>query len=294
MSLHSKALHACLLAAMLVSGSSCQQSTTPAIKPAATTVTSSPANAASVSAPSKESTSLKTTETANTEPANLVSDPPSASSEPPVDDELAAKPLDLTTYYSMKSSVFDKIVQYPWPAVPRGSQTFANVPLEIGGAIFLWGERNANNGQKYREEISGIPIQAKFETLYICHGAFFEAKAGTPMCEIQFHYDDGTTANDAIVCGDDTRDWFANREEKNLGPAGPRSTLAWDGDGKQGDRTQAIRFCLTAIANPHPDKFITTIDLVSSKTQTAACILAITPGPAGLMKKADVQATSEE
>jgi hypothetical protein len=218
--------------------------------------------------------------------ANQPSDPPStvANEEPA---STAAVPLDLTDFYGMKASVFDKITTYPWPAVPRGSQTFANVPLEIGGAIMLWGERNSKNGLVFPEQITGIPLQRKFETLYVCHGAFFEGEAGTPVWEAGFHYDDGTSASDAIVCGGDVRDWFANRAEATLGPSGPRATLAWDGDGKYGERTQAIRFCLTAIANPHPEKEVTTIDLVSSKSQTAACILAITTGKSGLMKRTE-------
>src|SRR5690349_2975788 len=103
MSLHSRALNASLLAVILVSGASCRPSTTPAIKPTATTATSSTGNSVPVSAPIEESTALKTNETANTKPAKVVSDPTTASSEPPVDDKLAARPLDLTTYYSMKA-----------------------------------------------------------------------------------------------------------------------------------------------------------------------------------------------
>jgi hypothetical protein len=161
-----------------------------------------------------------------------------------------------------------------------------HVPLEIGGAMFLWGERNAKNGLVFPEQIIGIPVGRKFETLYVCHGLFFEGTAGTPVYEAVFHYDDGTTISDAIVCGKDVHDWFA-RQGAPLGPSGDRSTLAWNGDGKYGDRDQAIRFCLTAITNPHPDKEVTAIDFVSLKTQSAACILAVTTGKSGLMQRAE-------
>lgn len=205
-----------------------------------------------------------------------------------------AAPVDLADYCRFKAASFDSTPAYPWAGAPRGSQTFAHVPLEISGAIFLWGERNASRGMTYPEEVTGIPIGREFETLYVCHAAFFEADAGTPMCEVRFQYDDGTSASDEIVCGDDARDWFVNNPDEPLGPSDSRSTLAWDGEGKMGDRMQAIRFCLTAVPNPHPDRVVTTIDLVSSKTQTAACILAITTGAAGLMQTADDQPAGDE
>ncbi len=205
--------------------------------------------------------------------------------ESPKESTAEAVPLDLAKFVHIKASVFDKITQFPWPGVPRGSQKFAGVPLEISGAVLLWGERNANAGQKYPEHIKDIPIQRPFETLYVCHAAFFEGVSGVPLCEIVLHYDDATTASDKIVCGEDARDWFANRSEPNLGPTGTRSVLAWDGDAQYGTRTQAIRFCLTGVANPHPDKTVTAIDLVSPKTKSAACIIGITTGPSTLMTR---------
>jgi hypothetical protein len=208
----------------------------------------------------------------------------STGAEPIAAADPSAVPVDLTGYYGMRAANFDKVTQYPWPAAPRGSQTFADVPLEIGGTIMLWGERNAKLGMNFPEQIAGVVLNRKFETLYVCHGCFFEGPSGTPIYDVVFHYDDGTSAADTIVCGVDSRDWFANRAQVPLGPTGPRSTLAWTGEGKFGDRPQTIRFCLTAIANPCPDKEVTAIDFVSSKSQTAACILAVTAGKSGLMK----------
>jgi len=195
-----------------------------------------------------------------------------------------AVPLDLSALVQMKAEDFDKSRQYPWPAVPRGKQTLAGVPVEIQGAAMLFGQRNADRGQIYIESITGIPCDQKFAALYILHGVFYEGAKSEPSFEVVLNYQGGEKQTDAILCGDDTRGWFVTAGEKMLGPSGKRSTLAWTGTGKFNQRDQPIRFCLTAIENKNPDRLVATIDLVSSKKQSAGCILAITVGKAGLLK----------
>jgi hypothetical protein len=192
--------------------------------------------------------------------------------------------LDLSKYLGLKPENFEKIKQYPWAVTPRGRQTFAGVPLEIQGATILWGKRNADRGQNFPETVTDIPCQQKFETLYILHCVFFEAAKGEPTFNIVLNYEDGEMQSDDVLCGEDSKDWWVNDPNEVLGPSGKRSTLAWTGTGKANDRDQDVRFCLTAIDNKHPDRLVTTIDLVSSKKQAAGVILAITLGKAGLLK----------
>ena len=208
-------------------------------------------------------------------------------------------PLDLSKFVLMKADDFAKSMRNPWPAVPRGSQTFVGVPVQIQGATILWGQRNADAGARFPESITGIPCQQRFETLYLLHATFYEGAPGEPSFEIVLNYQtgdkqagdkqsgekqNGEKQTDTILCGDDSRDWYVKAADKMLGPSAKRSTLAWTGAGKAGDRDQKIRFCMTAIENKSPDRLVTTIDLVSSKKQTAGCILAITVGKAGLLK----------
>lgn len=192
--------------------------------------------------------------------------------------------LDLSKYLVLKPENFEKIKQFPWAVTPRGRQTFAGVPLEIQGATILWGQRNADRGQTFPEKFTDIPCQQKFETLYILHCVFFEAAKGEPTFNIVLNYEGGNTQSDEVLCGDDSKDWWVNDPNEVLGPSGKRSTLAWTGTGKANDRDQDVRFCLTAIDNKHPDRLVTTIDLVSSKKQAAGVILAITLGKSGLLK----------
>jgi hypothetical protein len=199
--------------------------------------------------------------------------------------------VDLKPYYSGLAKDFEKATRFPWKWVPRGSQTFANVPLDIGGRICLWGERNANvNGQVFPEKVEGIAIDREFETLFIYHCTFFESPQGTPVYELVFHYEDNTSASDTIRYLDDVRDWYCYPDEKQPGPTSDRSALAWHGatiieNGANPGDIQSLQFCLTAIENPHPDRKVKSVDLVSSKNQSAGCILAMTLGKSTLMRR---------
>jgi len=211
-------------------------------------------------------------------------DPPVQSPGDSPSPDAQAIPIDLTRFYRMKASSFDSATQFPWKAVPRGAQKFANIPLQLDGALFLWGERNATMGHDYPKQIAGIPLARTCETLYLYHAAFFEGPPGTPVCEIRFQYVDGLSATDRILCDEDVRDWFVKSGETRIGPAGKRSTLAWSGTSEKG---QSLRYCLTAVDNPRPAVAVASIDLVSCETRTAACILGITVGKAGLLARMD-------
>ena len=195
-------------------------------------------------------------------------------------------PLDLTTNYTTPVSYFDKITKFPaWKTVPRGLQVFDGVPLDIEGMICLWGEGNAKKLHIiFPEARLGIPLNQKFETLYVYHGSFFSSPPGTPVCAVVFRYADGSSATNQMLYGDDIIDWVANRGGPVIGPTNPRSKLAWVGGSLATNSVRPLRLCLTAIENPQPELEVQTVDLYSCKSMTAPCIMAMTPGKAGLMK----------
>lgn len=196
-------------------------------------------------------------------------------------------PVDLSNYYHLRAEHYEKVTRYPWKIVPRGKQEFGPIPLQLDGAMFLWGEQNTNNGMAYPERIEGIPIEAAFETLYIYHSAFFEGQSGDPVYDVVFQYEDGSSAKEPITSGEDLLDWYLNDANSPTEPSGPRSSVVWSGADENG---QVVRYCLTAIQNPHPIAKVKSLDLVSAKGQTAGCILGLTVGKSGLLKVADKDA----
>ena len=195
-----------------------------------------------------------------------------------------ATPIDLTAQYATPASAFDNGNSY-WSEVPWGFQVFNHVPLQIDGMMYLWGDGNAKMGAKFPEEILGIPVNQRFETLYVYHCAFFSSPAKTPVYEMVFRYADGSSATNQMLYGTDVLDFNSGRGKKTVaGPTGPNSRLAWLGGSFTPDGKQPLRFCLTAIKNPQPSHEVTSIELYSCKGKSAGVILALTTGKDGMMK----------
>ena len=198
-----------------------------------------------------------------------------------------AVPVDLTAYYATPASHFDLTNALPaWKSAPRGFQVFNQIPLQIGGAIYLWGEGNvAKLNVVFPERIPDIKLHRKFQTLYVYDCAFFRSTPKTPVCQLIFHYADDSSVTNQLLYGDDILDWIGNAGRVVNGPNGTNSLLAWAGGHFSPTNPQPVRFCMTAIENPQPDVEVTTIDLASCKSRTAAVIMAMTTGKSGLMKR---------
>jgi hypothetical protein len=149
-------------------------------------------------------------------------------------------------------------------------------------------------GRHYRDSVSSIPVKGKFDTLYALHGSSFISPDGTPIAEVVFRYADGSSATNAILYGMDSRDWWEPSRPENPMPPDSRSKVVWQGDhASLPDWVKALRLFGTAIANPKPDSEVKAVDLLSTKSRTALVLLALTSGPAGLLK-VDPQVAKEQ
>jgi hypothetical protein len=196
----------------------------------------------------------------------------------------ALTPLDLTANYTTPAWYLPKITRFPgWKTVPVGAQNFHNIPLQIGGMFCLWGEGNATKFKmNFPEQITGIRVNRTFDSLYVYHGSFFRSPPGTPACRIVFRYRDGSSATNQLLYGADILDWMT--EQPLEAPTAARSRIAWVGGSSSTNSVKPLRFCLTEITNPQPALEVESVDFFSAKSRTAACIMALTTGPADLMK----------
>jgi hypothetical protein len=101
---------------------------------------------------------------------------------------------------------------------------------------------------------------------------------------VVLRYEDGSSATNTLSFGADILDWMVSANEAPLRtPYATNSEVAWDGGQFSETQKNRLRFCLTALNNPYPDRLVATVDLISCKTRTIPFVLAMTTGPAGLM-----------
>ncbi len=193
-----------------------------------------------------------------------------------------AAPLDLTGNYIRSTARFYK--SPVWKAVPIGFQVFHHVPLQIDGYMLLWGEGNAQTGGVFPEQVLGITVNQKFETLYVYHCTFYGSPNNTPVYNLVFRYEDDYSVTNTIRYGVDVLDFNTPGSIKNAHPTGANSKVAWVGGSFTPDGKRPLLFCLTAIENPKPFLEVKSIDLFSCKNRSAGVVLALTPGKSGLMK----------
>ena len=193
-----------------------------------------------------------------------------------------AVPLDLNDIYDRSASTFQK--SPVWEDTPIGFQVFHHVPLQIDGYQLLWGEGNAQTGGVFPEQVLGIAVNQKFETLYVYHCTFYGSPNNTPVYNLVFRYEDDYSVTNTIRYGIDTLDFNTPGSIKNAGPTGTNSKVAWVGGSFTPDGKRPLLFSLTAIENPKPFLQVKSIDLFSSKNRSAGIILALTAGRSGLMK----------
>ena len=193
-----------------------------------------------------------------------------------------AAPLDLTGNYIGSASDFQG--SRIWKAVPIGFQVFHHVPLQIEGTLCLWGDGNTKMKDIFPEQILGIPVNQKFETLYVYHCTFFGSPNNTPVYNLVFRYEDDYSVTNTIRYGVDTLDFNTPGSIKNAHPTGTNSKVAWVGGSFTKDGKRPLLFCLTAIENPKPFLEVKSIDLISCKNKRAGVVLAMTAGRSGLMK----------
>jgi len=151
-------------------------------------------------------------------------------------------------------------------ALPVGLQTFAGVDFDVRGIIQLGSK--VLTDKRFPAQVRGIPVHEKYKRLHFLHAVGFGDKPdGEQVASYVVHFAENDTRLEIpIVYGRDVRDWHPLPDEP---PAAKELTVAWSAD-------HGPRLFMTTWTNLLPDVSIEQIDFVSSHSNPAPFLVAIT------------------
>jgi RNA polymerase sigma factor (sigma-70 family) len=153
----------------------------------------------------------------------------------------------------------------------QGKQTLEGFRFNIGeGLIRLASDKLK---EKLPEKVEGIKVGAKFAQLHILHAAAYRAAPETVIAKYIVRYDDNTEETIEVVYGQDVLDWWNYPDTTAPG----RGKVVWTGEN---DAAKGFNATLWLFAhtwkNPHPNKQVAAIDFVSTLTDAAPFVVAMT------------------
>jgi hypothetical protein len=186
--------------------------------------------------------------------------------------------VDLSKYYT--ASLDDDWLVKPGAnlaSLPKGVQAFARAAFDVRGLIQLASKKALMETHiDFSQAVKGITIHHKARRLHFLQGAAWSVDADTKIGEYVLHYANGQTRGIPIVYQRHVKDWWVKPED----PVLPDADIAWTGENeashKLGYRIQLYRY---TINSPLPDHEIETIDFVSTMTDSAPFLIALTVEP---------------
>jgi RNA polymerase sigma factor (sigma-70 family) len=156
--------------------------------------------------------------------------------------------------------------------LPRGVHKMSDAYFRIGEMmVHVQGQM----GPELPRAVKGIKVQAQGNRLHILHATQYVVTPSTMIGAYLVHYTDGSTERIPIVYGRDLVNWWSFRAIKEE-PTGGR--LAWTGSSDSTDMNPGIKVRLftTTWSNPHPEKEVATLDMLSAGTACDPFLVAIT------------------
>lgn len=159
-------------------------------------------------------------------------------------------------------------------ALPSGVQKIGGEEFDVRGLIQLSGTSAELAGAAFPDAATGIKVGMKCKRLHVLHAAGWRAEDGTVIGKYVLHYADGQTAALNIVYGADLRDWWLGSDQtKEVKSA----TVAWTGSSPATEAAgSSIRLFKRAYDNPKPDLAIQSLDFVSTRSESAPFLVALT------------------
>jgi len=159
-----------------------------------------------------------------------------------------------------------------------GRQVFDGLPFQIEGRGCVYGKKlgpETGDDTPTHPDFIGIQVGRKFDELHLLHVTQYADVEGQEIALIRLNYADGMKHEFPILFGGHARDWQRlPTEEKEL-LTDPNSKIVLRAPGDPGHKA-TMRLFKSMLANPHPEKVVTTMDVVSTRHLAAYDLIAAT------------------
>lgn len=120
----------------------------------------------------------------------------------------------------------------------------------------------------YLEKVESLPVGRRFDRIYSLHSAILaQAEKGKPLWKYVLRYADGSSAELPVRLGIEVGDWY--QPKKLIG-----AKIAWRGP-SMGIKNAPVGIYMAGFDNPHPEKEVKALDIVSCKEKGIPGIIAI-------------------
>ncbi|MCB1099024.1 MAG: hypothetical protein KDN22_25860, partial [Verrucomicrobiae bacterium] len=159
--------------------------------------------------------------------------------------------------------------------LPRGIQTLDDVAFDLRGIVQLSGLSVDRYAPGYPDAASGISVGMPVRELHFLHALGWGQYAHTEsrVASYVVHFADGSTETIPLVNGRDIYEWGIQIDRSELHEG---VSIAWEGVNARGSHIKLFR---KMWRNPKPEIAIESIDFVSTGTNAAPFLVALTATP---------------
>ena len=170
------------------------------------------------------------------------------------------------------------------PQLTAGVKLYAGVPFDVSGMVRLNSITSEKNGEHFPVEVDKIPVNETFTKIYLLHGAY--AGGGNyfqVVGRLVLHYADGSTNAIDLIAGQTVFDCWNVLFKTGVDPfftnASPGTEIAWWGSNsliERLDPDETLVLFKSVFLNPRPDLAVTSVDYVSTMTETGPFLAGLT------------------
>jgi hypothetical protein len=184
--------------------------------------------------------------------------------------------IDLSDHFNLTlSDGWDSLSEFNnWSSLARTTQVLAGVTFDVRGLVQLQGAMAKSMGVTRPEQAKGLQVHQKCRWIHFLHGTGFSEAEGRHIATYVIHLANGTQQELPIHYAKDVRNQWRKANET---PDNKGALVAWTGTNAQtADSGISFRLFRSTWENPSPDIAVESIDYISTMSDCAPFLLAIT------------------